>query len=143
MTSMIFSESKASWQVHVKKCGNPLHQPRESWTDRERFPRPTDFPNYDLEITMPTKTQDTQHKDQEEEERQQLSAVIGKHVIQTLGQPDNFHSVQVRRLWKDNYRVNVLVGENASSVKFAHSYFLEADSDGNIITSIPTIAKQY
>jgi hypothetical protein len=92
---------------------------------------------------MPTKPQDTHHKDQEKQERQQLNAVIGKHVIHTLGQPDNFHSVQVRRLWNDNYRVNVLVGGDASSVKVAHSYFLVAGSDGNIIASIPTIAKHY
>jgi hypothetical protein len=84
-----------------------------------------------------------EHKEQEKQDRQQLNALIGKHVLHTLGQPGAFHSMQVRRLWENNYRVNVLVGEDAASVKVAHSYFLEADSDGNIITSMPTIMKQY
>jgi len=41
------------------------------------------------------------------------------------------HKVQVRRLWDDHYRVNVLIGEDAASAKIANSYFVEADGDGN------------
>jgi hypothetical protein len=60
-----------------------------------------------------------------------------------LGQPNDLQRVQVRRLWEDHYRVNVLVGADAASVKVAHSYFLVADSDGTILTSVPTIARRY
>jgi len=92
---------------------------------------------------MPTKQEDEQHADQEKQARQQLSAVIGKHVIHTLGHPGDLYTVQVRQLWEDRYRVNVLVGLDAASTKVAHSYFLVADSDGNITASTPKITRQY
>jgi hypothetical protein len=38
--------------------------------------------------------------------------------------------------------VNILVGLDAASVKVAHSYFLVADSDGNILASTPKITRQ-
>jgi hypothetical protein len=53
------------------------------------------------------------------------------------------HTVQVRHLWEDHYRVNVFVGLDAASAKVANSYFLVADSDGNIVASTPKITKQY
>jgi hypothetical protein len=96
-----------------------------------------------MEKPMPTQQQDKQHTDQEKQERQQLNAVIGKHVIHTLGQPGDLYTVQVRPLWEDHYRVNVLVGVDAASAKVAHSYFLVADSDGNITASTPKITRQY
>jgi len=92
---------------------------------------------------MTTKQEDRQHKDRDQHERQQRNALIGKHVIGTLGQPGDLHQVQVRPLWEDHYRVNVLVGLDASSVKVVHSYFLETDGAGNIVASTPTITKQY
>jgi hypothetical protein len=46
-------------------------------------------------------------------------------------------NVQVRRLWESRYRVNVLVRDNAASAKIAKSYFVKADSDGNIVESNP------
>ena len=78
-----------------------------------------------------------------EQQQQKLDALIGKRVIDTLGKPGGLHKVQVRRLWDDHYRVNVLIGEDAASAKIANSYFLEADSDGNIVGSTPKITKQY
>ncbi len=87
--------------------------------------------------------QENEHKVQEKQARQQRKAVIGKHVINTLGQPDNLHRVQVKHLWEDHYRVNVLVGVDAASAKVANSYFLAVDSDGNILASTPKITKQY
>ena len=92
---------------------------------------------------MTTKQQDQQLADQEKQERQQLSAAIGKHVMRTLGQPGDLHSVQVRYLWDDHYRVNVLVGADATSARVANSYYLVADSEGNIIASTPEITRQY
>jgi hypothetical protein len=46
-------------------------------------------------------------------------------------------------LWKDHYRVNVLVGMDVASAKVAHSYFVIGDSDGNILTSAPQITRKY
>jgi hypothetical protein len=73
--------------------------------------------------------------------REMLNALIGEQVIHTLGEPDGLHRVQVRRLWKDHYRVNVLIGKDAASAKIANSYFVEANSDGNIVESSPKITK--
>ncbi len=92
---------------------------------------------------MPTQQQANQHTDRETQERQQRNASIGKHVIHTLGQPEGLHRVQVRQLWEDHYRVNVLVGVDAASAKIAHSYFLVADGNGNILASTPQIKKRY
>jgi hypothetical protein len=70
-------------------------------------------------------------------------SVIGGRVLDLMGRPDDPHTVQVRRLWDGHYRVNVLVGESLVFSRIAHSYFVSADSDGNILTSSPTIQKLY
>ena len=90
---------------------------------------------------MSTQQQDNQYR--ENQARQQRKSVIGKQVIHTLGQPGQLHGVQVRHLWEDHYRVNILVGLDAASAKVAHSYFLVADNDGNIVASTPKITRQY
>lgn len=72
-----------------------------------------------------------------------LDALIGEQVIHSLGEPNGLQRVQVRHLWSDHYRVNVLVGGDAVSAKVAHSYFLVADGDGKVIASTPNIKKQY
>ena len=92
---------------------------------------------------MPTQNAGKQQKDQEKQARLERKAVIAKHVILGLGQPRDLHRVQVRYLWEDHYRVNVLVGVDATSAKIGHSYFLVADGNGNILASTPKIAKQY
>jgi hypothetical protein len=70
-------------------------------------------------------------------------AVIGDHVLRGLGRPGGLQRVQVRRLWADYYRVNVFVGLDAASARVAHSYFLAADGDGNIVRSTPEITRLY
>jgi hypothetical protein len=75
--------------------------------------------------------------------RQRLSAAIGKHVLRTLGQPADLREVQVRPLWEDHYRVNVLVGVDAASARVAHSYFVQADGDGNVLAATPKITNLY
>lgn len=92
---------------------------------------------------MPTTQQSEQNKRLEQHKRETLSALIGEQVMHTLGEPGDLYKVQVRQLWDHHYRVNVLVGVDAASVRVAHSYFLAADGDGNIIGSTPKIARQY
>ena len=70
-------------------------------------------------------------------------AAIGSHVLRALGEPNELRRIDVRPLWSDHYRVNVLVGADAASVKVIHSYFLVADSDGNVLLSVPAITKRY
>jgi hypothetical protein len=100
------------------------------------------FPNQDLEQAMPTKQQ-ADRAGQEEHEGRQLHAVIGEHVLHALGRPGDLQKVEVRWLWKDHYRVNVLVGVVAGSARVAHSYFLVTDSDGNVAESTPRIIRRY
>ena len=76
-------------------------------------------------------------------ERQRLSATVGKHVVRRLGVPGDLHTVQVRLLWDNHFRVNVFLSADAGSLKLAHSYFLLTDGDGNILESTPEIKKQY
>jgi hypothetical protein len=77
------------------------------------------------------------------DERETLSDLIREQVIHALGKPMDLRSVQVRKVWADHYRVNVIVGESAGSVRVAHSYFLVVDSDGRLIGSTPKITKLY
>ena len=73
----------------------------------------------------------------------QLNAIIGEQVIHQLGQPGDLHTVQVRRLWDEHYRVNIVIGTDATSVRIADCFFLITDSSGNIIQSSPKIVKRY
>jgi len=92
---------------------------------------------------MSTKPQEGPVKEQKHQERQQLSAAIGRHVMNALGQPADLHRVHVRQLWDDHYRVNILLGLDAASVRIAHSYFLVTDGSGNIVASVPKITREY
>jgi hypothetical protein len=85
----------------------------------------------------------TRHAAQDKEEHSQLRAVIGKQVLDALGQPGGLLRTQVRPLWQDHYRANVFVGVDAASAKIVHSYFLVVDSAGTIIASTPKITRQY
>jgi hypothetical protein len=92
---------------------------------------------------MSTAKQREADQSDEREQHRRLSRLIGKEVIQTLGEPHGLQQVQVRWLWGDCFRANVLVGGDAVSAKVAHSYFLVADGEGKVVTSSPTITKQY
>lgn len=84
-----------------------------------------------------------QHTNDEANVRACLDAVIGEQVIHALGRPPGLRSVQVRHLWQDRHRVNVLVGDDATAVNVGHSFFLTVGGDGNILTSNPRITRMY
>ena len=92
---------------------------------------------------MPAKQQDEPRATPDKQAPQQLADAIGRHVLVALGRPQDLHRMQVRRLWEDNYRVNVFTGPDAATAKVAHSYFLVVDGGGNITTSTPAIVRQY
>ncbi len=77
------------------------------------------------------------------DDRKTLDNRIREQVIHALGKPTDLRNVQVRKVGKDHYRVNVNVGDNAGSVRVANSYFLEIDSTGCLIAATPKITKQY
>ena len=92
---------------------------------------------------MPKSEAAEQDKVLEKQRSDTMNGLIGAQVIHTLGKPDGLHDLQVRRLWEDHYRVNVFIGANAASAKIANSYFVQSDSDGNIVKSTPKITKLY
>lgn len=85
------------------------------------------------------------HEDSPESRREggPLEAVIRDNVLSALGCPANLHHVQVRRVWGDNYRVNVFVGVDAALLAIPHSYFLHADGNGKILACCPPIQRAY
>jgi len=98
---------------------------------------------HDLTKSKSTDEKNPQQPEPSKQKRQELNALIGKHVLLTVGQPPELFRVQVRRLWDDHYRVNLFVGPDATAVRVAHSYFLVADSEGNILNTTPRLAKHY
>jgi hypothetical protein len=72
-----------------------------------------------------------------------LNDLIGRQVLQTLGQPPDLVTVQVRPLWEGAYRVNIFVGKDIVSAKILNSYFVGTDADGVVVASTPKITKQY
>ena len=93
---------------------------------------------------MPNKLQIEQPKDEfEPDKRRKLNSLIKEQLIQALGRPIDLRDVQVRKVWDEHYRVNVIVGADASAVRIAHSYFLVIDSAGIVISATPKITKLY
>ena len=73
----------------------------------------------------------------------QREAAIRAGVLTALGRPARLFRVAVVRVWGDNYRVNVLTGEDPTAVQIPNSYFVTADDRGAILGSTPPIRKQY
>jgi hypothetical protein len=73
----------------------------------------------------------------------QRAEVIRAGVLAALGRPAELFRVNVMPLWGDNYRVNVLIGEDATAVKIPNSFFVTVDDRGAILKSTPPIQKQY
>jgi hypothetical protein len=92
---------------------------------------------------MPTKEKEPKKTEFDKHKRETLEALIREQVMHILGKPVNLLHVQVRSLWENHFRVNVLIGPDVVSGKVANSYFLASDNDGHIVRSIPKITKQY
>jgi hypothetical protein len=89
-------------------------------------------------MAMPTTKHQRDHERfLEEQVRQTLQARIEREVIHRLGAAAGPHNVQVRRLWEDHYRVNVLDGAAPTATRIANSYFVESDRNGRIVGSNP------
>jgi hypothetical protein len=72
-----------------------------------------------------------------------LNTCIAEQVVHLLGKPEGLRQVQVRPLWGNFFRVNVLIGADAASFRVANSYFLRADGAGNIVESTPKITRPH
>jgi hypothetical protein len=89
------------------------------------------------------KKQEEQRLTEKKQEVGLLEAVLRDKVMSALGRPAGLHRLQVKCVWGDNYRVNVFVGDDAVSARIAHSYFLKADGNGTILSSIPPLTRVY
>jgi len=83
------------------------------------------------------------HAAREEHELMRREGVVRAGVLRNLGLPWDLRRVDVRPVSPTSYRVNVFTGNDAASSRLAHSFFLRADDDGNILSSSPPIARQY
>lgn len=72
-----------------------------------------------------------------------LSVLIGRDVIRALGKPEKLLKVKVIPVGGSNFRVNVLVGNDANSASITDSFFVAADAKGNITDSSPSIVRRY
>src|SRR4051812_47905502 len=91
-----------------------------------------------------TKQLEVEHRaSQVQQTASQVEASLRAYVLCVLGRPEDLYAVQVRSLWQNHYRANVLVGLDASNVRVAHSYFLVTDKDGNLDSSEPEITGVY
>jgi hypothetical protein len=64
-------------------------------------------------------------------------------IIASLGRPPALYRVAVIPLWQGNYRVNVLVGPDPTSLRIPQSYFVVVGDDGAIVRSSPPIIRLY
>lgn len=81
--------------------------------------------------------------DGEKRERPAPDKLVRNNVIAALGRPPDLYEVTVRALWENHYRVNVLIGPDPTCVRIAHSYFVEAGENGDILTATPGISRLY
>jgi len=72
-----------------------------------------------------------------------LTAIIGRQVVRSLGSPSDFLKVGVYPIGNDTYRVNVMVGKTPGAARVSDSFFLTADEKGNIVSSKPAIVRHY
>lgn len=71
---------------------------------------------------------------------ERILSKIRSQVVGTLGEQDCFQHIQVRRLWENRYRVNVLAGSSSLCVEILHSFFVISDDEGTILTSLPEMS---
>src|SRR6476469_4568624 len=64
-------------------------------------------------------------------------------VLAALGRPVGLYQVAVRPRWQNYYRVNVLIGPDATSVRVAHSFCVDAGAGGEILSAAPPITRLY
>jgi hypothetical protein len=68
-------------------------------------------------------------------------ATIRDAITKSLGRVPGLYRVAVVPLWQNHYRVNVLIGPDATSVNIPHSYFVVVGDDGAIISSTPPMVR--
>lgn len=72
---------------------------------------------------------------------QELETKLARDVLHALEPIDDLSRITVRHLWSLYFRVNVFTRKEAASAVVAYSYFVQVDSGGTILKSVPTITR--
>ncbi len=91
---------------------------------------------------MPSAQTGGPRKEREGPDGEQQENLIRGHVLRALGEPGGLGRVQVRSLWGNYYRVNIVVGDEPGCAKIVRSYFLETDGAGNVLDATPRIVRE-
>jgi hypothetical protein len=78
-----------------------------------------------------------------ENERTPIGGKVRNSIFAALGRLPGLYDVAVRKLWDNHYRVNVLVGPDSTTAHIAHSYFVKAGENGDILSGKPLITRLY
>ena len=82
-------------------------------------------------------------REEEQVAAERLAVRIRQQVLQKIGTPLGWHVVQVKPLWGDYFRVNVLIGESITTYTIRHSFFLLTDGEGGVVEASPEMVKSY
>lgn len=91
----------------------------------------------------PTRPPDGEPQQGEETPNRPPDGLVRNGVLAALGRPPGLYEVAVRALWENHYRVNVLIGTDPTAVRIAHSFFVEARENGDILSATPRITRLY
>jgi hypothetical protein len=94
-------------------------------------------------MSTPSRTESDEEMTAKALKAERLAALISASVLRELGKPADLCRISVVRLWENRYRVNVQTGPDAVSARVAHSFFLEVDEGGGVVTASPAIARLY
>ncbi len=86
---------------------------------------------------------DEPRADEGARDRPPPTTALQSTLLAVLGRPPGLYRIAVLPLWLNYYRVNVLIGEDPTAVRIAHSYFVEADDGGRIVTAVPPVTREY
>lgn len=75
-----------------------------------------------------------------ENDREGREALIRRHVLELLGTPPLMKRLRVFHLFDQNYRVNILGGDDSAII---HTFFVRLDSNDFIRYSDPPIRNLY
>ena len=91
----------------------------------------------------PTRPPGGEPQKDEEAPKRLPDGLVRNGVLAALGRPPGLYEVAVRTLWENHYRVNVLIGTDPTAIRIAHSYFVEARENGDILSATPRITRLY
>jgi hypothetical protein len=108
-----------------------------------RNPVPPLHPDPNEGGILMARAEKAERREEDAASSERVTGRIRQHVLAALGSPSIAHEVHVRPLWANYFRVNVLLGESLTCLTVAHSFFLQADSEGRVLESSPELVQRY